>query len=1518
MRKLFLLSGFSFAFISGFAQLNGTYTVDQSTAASATNYQSVNAAISDMTTGTRPDGGPVNGPGVSAAVTIRLVTGSGPYTEQVILPAIAGASVTNTIRITGGPGREMITYSATTTAQRQVVKLDGARHIILDSLTLLNTGATYGYGVHITNAADSNVVSNCSVITNNTSTSANFAGITISGATVASNGDFGDDNLIQNNTVNGGYYGISMRGTSTTVFSQRNRVIGNTVLEYYYYGVYCYYENLTEIIDNSITARVLTTTAGTGIYLYYADRFNVERNTVVRAGGDGLYCYYGNYQGGTGTQRARIVNNMIGGGFASTVPYGIYLATNSRYIDVWHNSVSVDNGNGRALYITGGTGNNVQNNSFAVFGSSTGYAAYISSATYVTTVDYNNYYVPGSANFIYIGAAYSIATYIGGGGFNANSRQGNPVYQNNANNLHTSAVQLYDGGTNLGVTTDIDGDVRPMAPTTFYDIGADEYVQVLNDAGVVSSTSPVIPFAAGVQNVGVVLFNYGANTLTSATVNWDVNTVLQAPFAWTGSVPTYTSSSPATIGTYNFAFGTTYNIRVWTSNPNGSSDQQILNDTLYFTVCTALNGVYDIGGASPDFPTISAAVSAMACGGILGPVTLNLAQGAGPFNEQVIIPSIAGSSALNTVRINGGANREIVQYTATNTNERAVFKLNGADYFILDSMRIINNGTTYGYGVQFTNSADNNTIHNCYVQVSTTSTSSNFAGITLSAATVATNADNGDNNIIEDNTVNGGYYSVTMRGLSTTVFDQSNIVRRNTLQNFYYYGLYCYYQNLTVVENNIVSARPTASTAGYGFYMYYADRFTIEENDLDSIGGNGIYTYYGNYQGGTGTQRARIANNMVGGAWRDATSAYGIYLSTNSRYVDVWHNSVSMNGTSPRALYITSGTGNDVRNNSFAAFGSTTGYAAYITNQTYVTQFNYNNYYIPGSANFIYISGAYSAATFVGGGGWNANSVNVNPMYTSNANDLHTTAVQLYDAGANVGIVNDFDGDMRPLAPSVGYDIGADEFSVGVNDNDVVQILTPINGQCPDSSAEVSVVITNLGLNTITSMPITAQITGYTTATLNTTYTGPLAFGQSDTVIVGTFNSYPGGTLSILAYSTLASDQNVSNDSASATITITTIAPAAVGSNANTCSGTSASLSVNTDGFSHMWYDAAVGGNIVGSGDAFTTPALSATTTYYVQTNGTCPNPVRTPITVTVIPSPVVTLGNDTAVCQSYVLDAGNPSMTWLWSTSATTQMITVTSSGQYFVAVNDGTCTGRDTINITVNPNPVLTTSVADGNICLGESDTMYVSGAMLYNWSSGGIGTMEIVTPMTTTQYTVYGLDANGCTDTDTLNIVVNNPTATLSLPLDTACTQGGSVTLSGESPAGGTWSGTAVTGNSFDPLAAGVGMHAITYTYTDANGCTAIAVDSMWVDLCSGIAESRDAIIGLYPNPSNGEFTLQLGGTSVVNVVIVDALGQVVFAEQKNAGTHRITLSSAGLYLVVVSDEKGNRWSRNVIVE
>jgi PKD repeat protein len=66
------------------------------------------------------------------------------------------------------------------------------------------------------------------------------------------------------------------------------------------------------------------------------------------------------------------------------------------------------------------------------------------------------------------------------------------------------------------------------------------------------------------------------------------------------------------------------------------------------------------------------------------------------------------------------------------------------------------------------------------------------------------------------------------------------------------------------------------------------------------------------------------------------------------------------------------------------------------------------------------------------------------------------------------------------------------------------------------------------------------------------------------------------------------------------------LAQAPVGTNGNGTSGSSVTL--NASGSTTLnWYDAATGGNLVGTGTSYTTPTLTATTTYYVESDITQP-----------------------------------------------------------------------------------------------------------------------------------------------------------------------------------------------------------------------------------------------------------------------------------------------------------------------
>ncbi len=80
-----------------------------------------------------------------------------------------------------------------------------------------------------------------------------------------------------------------------------------------------------------------------------------------------------------------------------------------------------------------------------------------------------------------------------------------------------------------------------------------------------------------------------------------------------------------------------------------------------------------------------------------------------------------------------------------------------------------------------------------------------------------------------------------------------------------------------------------------------------------------------------------------------------------------------------------------------------------------------------------------------------------------------------------------------------------------------------------------------------------------------------------------------------------------------------------------------------------------------------------------------CPNTSVTK-TITVNPFPVLSLGPDTSICPgitgSLVLsDKLNPSATYTWSTGETSNSITVTQSGHYWVKASNGECTSTDSI---------------------------------------------------------------------------------------------------------------------------------------------------------------------------------------------------------------------------------------------
>ncbi|HLG35876.1 MAG TPA: glycine-rich protein [Bacteroidia bacterium] len=213
------------------------------------------------------------------------------------------------------------------------------------------------------------------------------------------------------------------------------------------------------------------------------------------------------------------------------------------------------------------------------------------------------------------------------------------------------------------------------------------------------------------------------------------------------------------------------------------------------------------------------------------------------------------------------------------------------------------------------------------------------------------------------------------------------------------------------------------------------------------------------------------------------------------------------------------------------------------------------------------------------------------------------------------------------------------------------------------------------------------------------------------------------------------------------------------------------------------------------------------------------------------------------------------------------------------------------------------------DSTQCGGTVTLNAGNSGSTYMWST--TDTTQTIVVTATGTYSVTVTDINGCTGSDVINVTINPLPAVSYVETQTlVCINWAPITLTPGSPAGGTYSGTAVTGNMFDPATAGAGAFTITYTYTDTNGCVNTDTSTITVDLCTGIALSGvEATLEVFPNPATNHLTIAFGSKKKkVEVTITDITGKIIYAT-----TARETLTlevntkdfAEGVYIVAVKD-------------
>lgn len=266
-----------------------------------------------------------------------------------------------------------------------------------------------------------------------------------------------------------------------------------------------------------------------------------------------------------------------------------------------------------------------------------------------------------------------------------------------------------------------------------------------------------------------------------------------------------------------------------------------------------------------------------------------------------------------------------------------------------------------------------------------------------------------------------------------------------------------------------------------------------------------------------------------------------------------------------------------------------------------------------------------------------------------------------------------------------------------------------------------------------------------------------------------------------------------------------------------------------------------------------------------VDGNGCTATSAITPVTVN--PNPVPTISGSLTFCTGGSTDlTASAASAYLWSPGgATTQTITVAATGTYSVTVTDANnCTGS--VSATVNETPVnpVITALSNTTFCQGESVTLYSSSTSGNLWTPSNETTQFIT--VSTTGLVTLTVSAGSCQGTDNINITVNPlPSVSFSGLAASYCNDASAATLTG-SPSGGTFSGPGITGNSFNPAAAGNGIHIITYVYTDGNGCSntttqQVEVTNLPTVTFSGLSSQyceNNPSVTLFGSPSGGTFS------------------------------------------------------------
>ncbi|MEM0998634.1 MAG: T9SS type A sorting domain-containing protein [Bacteroidota bacterium] len=305
-------------------------------------------------------------------------------------------------------------------------------------------------------------------------------------------------------------------------------------------------------------------------------------------------------------------------------------------------------------------------------------------------------------------------------------------------------------------------------------------------------------------------------------------------------------------------------------------------------------------------------------------------------------------------------------------------------------------------------------------------------------------------------------------------------------------------------------------------------------------------------------------------------------------------------------------------------------------------------------------------------------------------------------------------------------------------------------------------------------------------------------------------------------------------------------------------------------------------------------------------------------IVVTRNPLPFVSLSDTVAACAglSATLDALNPSASYLWSTTDTTQMInlshldTIPGMDTVWVVVTDSNgCMASDSNIFQKSPAPIVELGGAQ-YLCGGANTLLEAANpgpagnvGATYAWSTGA--TVSGITVGMTGQYSVTVTNAYTCESADTVQVDVAPALSATATGTDISCNGAadGQVNLNlngGIAPFSYTWNNSAITQN-LSNLVPGT----YNVTVSDSLGCTATA------------SATISQPVALTLSLSATDVSCFAAGDGTVSTTVSGGIGPYNYLWNNAATSTSLSAVGPATYAVTVTDANGCTISDSAVI-